>query len=168
MDVLKNAPAHLLEVEAEFDFSDCLSSGGFVLESLSAMDKLVQRIFSTGHKYALLVAKPLDERIKLYVRRFGLLPISAYVIVKSGASEATAVRYFLERNRFQAPPAPPESGKFYPAAPIYLCCNIAPMPGNIAEFSRVATSLFVEICGLNGLSAMRFDYTEWVDRKKAD
>lgn len=139
-----------------------------VKETLGNIEKHVAVVFDSRADGCHLTISSLDEKLAVSVYRM-TDSITSHITFIHDETREKAMRIFFDCHGLEVPRAtemPKEfNPAFYPNIPVWSLFELSPMPSGALAFSRIASDLFRDFCGMNDQSELQFSLMEF-DRAK--
>jgi len=131
-------------------------------EKLGSIGRYVAEFFDSGAESCMLNFVSSDESVTLDVSRT-MGSITSHVIFLHDETREIVMRAFFERQNLAAPEVNANPVEFpidLPDLPVWCIFPVSPEPFCAAAFSKIASALFHDCCGMNDQSELRISILE--------
>jgi len=131
-------------------------------ETLGNIEKHVAMVFDSTSELCFLAIGSPDESLMVVVSRM-TDSMTADVTFLHDETREIAMRAFFGCHGLKAPMADGGPVKFpvdVPDSPVWCVFSLVPMPAGPPAFSKIAASLFRDICGMNDQSKLHLSISE--------
>ena len=131
-------------------------------EKLGSIGRYVAEFFDSGAESCMLNFVSSDESVTLDVSRT-MGSITSHAIFLHDETREIVMRAFFDRQNLEAPifhENPVEFPVDLPGLPVWCIFPLTPVPLEASVFSKVASALFRDCCGMNDPSELRISILE--------
>lgn len=146
------------ELMAKVKQGPSIQTKGLIADAGKYIDMVLRSTATTACLTVSTINKHLEWSFHNY--QFKEKEISASVQVEMKTNEQKELKGFCDRHGFEAPDDSDTPGFFNPQLPVYLTCEIEPLPLDASSIIRLLNDLFGETCDMAENGEVEITYDE--------